>query len=72
MSIRALAIELYRVKKQVEALERTFQAASEGEKTRLLPELNEARKEYRLIKKMFDAKKENGLDDQKKNFFYRR
>lgn len=72
MSIRVLAIELYRVKNTLEKLEKKFQAASEEEKQRMLSDLNETRREYQTIKKMFDAKKENGLDARNKNSFYRR
>jgi len=61
MSIRLLALELYRAKQKVDGVQRQMQKlqqdSADGQKHNLQRELDEALKEYNMIKKMFEARK---------------
>jgi hypothetical protein len=61
MSIRMLAIELYRVKREIEGLERELKGLkpdSQG-RSELEKKLVEARAEHARLKKMLDGAKES-------------
>lgn len=60
MSIRAIARDLYRVQQQVGRLEKEMESASLIEQDRLRGELNQARKEMAMIKRILDGEKESG------------
>ena len=60
MSIRALALELYRAQKKVAELQKAMEDSGSGENTILAQELREAEKEMRMLRKMLDGEKESG------------
>jgi hypothetical protein len=60
MSIRALALDLYKAQQQVAKLEKDIELASLEEKSDLAQELKFAQKEYQMIRKMLDGEKESG------------
>lgn len=60
MSIRAIARDLYRVQQQVGRLEKEMESASLIEQDRIRGELNQARKEMAMIKRILDGEKESG------------
>ncbi len=60
MSIRAMARELYRAQRQVDALQNKHDSATQAEKNALVQELNLARKELQMLRRMLDGEKESG------------
>jgi hypothetical protein len=66
MSIRAIALELYRAQKQVAELQKALEGAGHGAAEKLGQELREAEKEMRMLRKMLDGEKESG--DFRKQF----
>lgn len=60
MSIRALALELYRAQQNVETLQKKHDNATLTEKEALTQELNFARKELQMLRRMLDGEKESG------------
>lgn len=60
MSIRAVALELYRAQQNVEALEKAYEEATPEETTDLAQDLNLARKEMQMLRRMLDGEKESG------------
>lgn len=60
MSIRALALELYRANQKVEKLKKDFEACSEVDKAHLKADLHAAEQELQLLRKMLDGEKESG------------
>ena len=60
MSIRLLALELYRAKKNVESLQKELEQTTAKDAGILADQLREAVKEYEVIRKMFEAKKTAG------------
>ncbi|MDK9707355.1 MAG: hypothetical protein OEL83_09910 [Desulforhopalus sp.] len=60
MSIRALALELYRAQKNVAELQKAVDAANPGDLEALSQELRAAQKEMALLRKMLDGEKESG------------
>lgn len=60
MSIRAIALELYRAQREVAALQKAFDLASPGEKDTLAQDLRAAQKEQQMLRKMLDGEKEAG------------
>lgn len=66
MSIRALALELYRAQKKVAELQKTIEAAGNGATEKINQELREAEKEMKMLRKMLDGEKESG--DFRKRF----
>ncbi|MFH0781822.1 MAG: hypothetical protein V2B20_07695 [Pseudomonadota bacterium] len=60
MSIRALALELYRAQKKVAELQKTIEAAGNGATDKFKQELREAEKEMTMLRKMLDGEKESG------------
>ncbi len=61
MSIRHLAIELYRAQQKVDTLEKARAAAPPQEQAAVEEELRMARAELRMLRKMLDGEKETGL-----------
>jgi hypothetical protein len=69
MSIKALALDLYRSQKEVDRLKQLLEdAESLQEKNRLQDELRLARAELQLIRKMLDGKKKSSLSRTKVPF----
>ncbi len=60
MSIRALALELYRAQQRVDQLQKRHDAAAQVEKAELGRELKFAQKELEMLRKMMDGRKEAG------------
>ena len=60
MSIRALALELYRAQKKVAALQKDVESAGQGITGSLGQELRAAEKEMSMLRKMLDGEKEAG------------
>lgn len=60
MSIRALALELYRAQQNVETLQKQHDNATLTERQELVQELNFARKELQMLRRMLDGEKESG------------
>ena len=60
MSIRALALELYRAQKKVAELQKAIEADGLGGAEKFKGELREAEKEMRMLRKMLDGEKESG------------
>ena len=58
MSIRALAIELYRAQQRVHRLQDHLEKASINDRDRLRHELNQAKVECRQLRRMMDGEKE--------------
>lgn len=57
MSIRALAIELYKAQQKVSGLERELENPSSHDHNKIREELRLARAEWKLLKKMLDGEK---------------
>jgi len=60
MSIRALARELYKAQQKVDMLQKKHDDGKQGEKDTLAQELNFARKEFQMLRRMLDGEKESG------------
>jgi len=60
MSIRSIALELYRAKQKVDALQKMHDEASLDEKAALVQDLNLAIKELHMLRRMLDGEKESG------------
>ena len=60
MSIKALAIELYRAQQKVDMIQKKIEAGSSGEQEKLENELSTAQKEWQVLRKMLDGQKESG------------
>ncbi len=60
MSIRVLALELYRAQKKVAELQKVIAGVEEGTAEKLGQELRAAEKEMALLRKMLDGEKESG------------
>jgi hypothetical protein len=58
MSIRNLALDLYRAQQNVERLEKAIANATPGELAALEDELRGAKAEWRMLRKMLDGEKE--------------
>lgn len=61
MSIKLLAIELYRAKQDVARLEAQGEAMHLSGREDLLEELRQSRAELQLLRKMLDDKKESSV-----------
>ena len=61
MSIRHLALDLYRAQQKVDKLEKALAAAPPREVAAVEEELRRARAELQLLRKMLDGEKETGL-----------
>ena len=60
MSIRVLALELYRAQKKVAELQKAVEGAGQGAADQLAQELRAAEKEMSILRKMLDGEKESG------------
>ena len=60
MSIRALALELYKAKRKLDSLQKVHDSATQADKPALAQELKEIRKEYEMLRRMLDGEKESG------------
>ena len=60
MSIKALALELYRAQQKVEMIKRKIETSPVGEDKILENELRAAQKEWQMLRKMLDGQKESG------------
>ncbi|NOR24636.1 MAG: hypothetical protein GQ542_09635 [Desulforhopalus sp.] len=60
MSIRALALELYKAKQKVDALQAEFDSATADDKSVLAGELKMVQKEFQMLRRMLDGEKESG------------
>ncbi len=58
MSIRAIALDLYRAQQKVAQLEKDLESAPSGEKDAVALNLQYAKNEYGSIRKMLDGEKE--------------
>jgi len=65
MSIKMLAVDLYRATQQVEKLEKRLAAANAAEQSQLKTELTLAQKELKILRKMMDGEKETGTSRNK-------
>ncbi|MGB3225375.1 MAG: hypothetical protein WBB23_21470 [Desulforhopalus sp.] len=65
MSIRAMALELYRAQQEVEALQQKHESATPENKTALAQELKLAQKEQQMLRRMLDGEKESGAFRQR-------
>jgi hypothetical protein len=68
MSIRALALELYRAQQAVDTLQKALEKAPPAERDGLTQELRVARKELEMLRKMLEGRKESGLSRKKTVF----
>jgi len=60
MSIRALALDLYKAKQKVDALQTKYDSATADDKAALAQELKMVQDEFRLLRRMLDGEKESG------------
>jgi len=60
MSIRALALDLYRAQQAVDKLQKALSAAAPAEKDGIAGELRAAQKELEMLRKMLEGRKESG------------
>jgi hypothetical protein len=65
MSIRLLARELYKAQQVVDKLQKKYDSATLIEKDALAQELNLARKELQMLRRMLDGEKESGAFRQR-------
>ena len=60
MSIKALALELYRAQQEVDMIQKKIETSPVGEDKKLENELRAAQKEWQILRKMLDGQKESG------------
>lgn len=72
MSIKNLALDLYRAQQNVERLEKAIEAALPKEPADLQEELREARAEWQMLRKILDGEKENASLRAKSAVFNRK
>jgi hypothetical protein len=60
MSIRALALDLYKAKLKVDTLQKEYDGAKSDDKTVLGQELKMVQQEFQLLRRMLDGEKESG------------
>ncbi len=65
MSIKLLAVELYRAQQKVDSIQKEIEKADYKEQESLKSELKVARKEWQMLRKMLDGKKESGSFNKK-------
>ena len=65
MSIRLLARELYKAQQVADKLQKKYDSATLSEKDVLVQELNLARKELQMLRRMLDGEKESGAFRQR-------
>jgi len=72
MSIRHLALDLYRAQQKVDKLEKARAAAAPREQAAVEEDLRVARAELQLLRKMLDGEKETGLARRRSLFSVKR
>ena len=60
MSIRALALDLYKAQQAVDKLQKALKNAASAEKDGIAGELRLAQKELDMLRKMLEGRKESG------------
>lgn len=60
MSIRAIAVDLYKAQQKRDAIKTKLEAACPADLASLEIELRGAEQEYKMIKRMLDGEKESG------------
>lgn len=60
MSIRALAVDLYRAKQKLDTMQQQHDNATFDDKQALARELTLVRKEYQMLRRMLDGEKDSG------------
>jgi len=60
MSIKALALELYRAQQKVDMIQKKIEMHSGEEQKNLRNELETAKKEWQMLRKMLDGRMESG------------
>ncbi len=60
MSIKALALDLYRAQQKVDAIKKAIEKATYQEQEVLKSELKMAQKEWQILRKMLDGERESG------------
>ncbi|MGB3210578.1 MAG: hypothetical protein WBB19_07745 [Desulforhopalus sp.] len=60
MSIRSLALDLYRAQQKLDELIKKYDDATPGEKEALAQEVRFAQKEQQMLRRMLDGEKESG------------
>jgi hypothetical protein len=60
MSIKALALELYRAQQKLDMIQKKIETSSSEEQKKLENELKIAQKEWQMLRKMLDGQKESG------------
>jgi len=65
MSIRLLAVDLYRATQKVAAMQKKLDGCSSGDMVKAKQQLAEAQQELRLLRKMMDGEKETGASRNK-------
>lgn len=60
MSIKALAVDLYKAKQRMESLEKQLETVAQSAKVDLDQELKYARQEFETLRRMLDGEKESG------------
>jgi len=60
MSIKALALELYRAQQKVDMIQKKIKESSGGDDKKLGNELRAAQEERQMLRKMLDGQKESG------------
>lgn len=60
MSIKALALELYRARQNVDRVQKEIEISSGETEQSLKDELKIAEKEWQMLRKMLDGQKESG------------
>ncbi|MBW1636162.1 MAG: hypothetical protein JRC87_09295 [Deltaproteobacteria bacterium] len=60
MSIKLLALELYRAQQNVERILKEMERASAGDRESFTKDLADARREWEMLRKMLDGHKESG------------
>lgn len=69
MSIKLLAVELYRAQQKVDSIQKEIEKADYKEQESLKSELKVARKEWQMLRKMLDGQKESGSLSKKLSKF---
>ena len=69
MSIKHLALDLYRAQQNVERLEKAIRAALPDEPADLQEDLRMAKAEWQMLRKMLDGEKENAALRAKTGIF---
>lgn len=65
MSVKLIALELYRLQQEVESLEKKLADAAPKDIAKVEDELREARAEHQKLRKMLDGKKAAAKPDSK-------